>query len=95
MLALLVISAVSVLGVFGCMDSGHTGREQGAQPLRPSESPTAHPFERRLVDLNGMHLSIVEAGTGYPVIFVHGVVTTSNIFPNMSAPIPPTFGESP
>ena len=71
MLALLVISAVSVLGVFGCMDSGHTGREQGAQPLKPSESPTAHPFERRLVDLNGKHLSIVEAGIGYPIIFVH------------------------
>jgi len=91
MLALLVISAVSVLGVFGCMDSGHTGREQGAQPLKPSESPTAHPFERRLVDLNGMHLSIVEAGIGYPIIFVHGVVTTSNIFTKYVGAYSPDF----
>jgi len=28
-----------------------------------------------------VNVSIVEAGTGDPVIFVHGVVTTSNIFP--------------
>ena len=27
-----------------------------------------------------MSLSVLEAGTGDPIIFVHGIVTTSNIF---------------
>ncbi|HJU06270.1 MAG TPA: alpha/beta hydrolase [Nitrospiraceae bacterium] len=37
---------------------------------------------RRTVSVDGVNLSILEAGTGNPVIFVHGVVTTSNIFPD-------------
>ena len=41
---------------------------------------------RRTIDVNGVHLSILEGGTGDPIIFVHGVVTTSNIFrPYLSA----------
>ena len=36
--------------------------------------------KRRFVTANGVSLSILEAGQGDPVIFVHGVVTTSNIF---------------
>ena len=32
-----------------------------------------------------MTLSILEAGTGDPVNYVHGLVTTSNIFPKYPA----------
>ena len=35
---------------------------------------------RRSLSINGIKLSILQAGRGDPVIFVHGVVTTSNIF---------------
>jgi 3-oxoadipate enol-lactonase len=52
-----------------------TGLQPGAQ-ARPSGEIT-----RRSVPINGVTLSILEAGSGDPVIFVHGVVTTSNIFP--------------
>ena len=38
-------------------------------------------IRRRSVTIDGVALSVLEAGTGDPVIFVHGVVTTSNIFP--------------
>ncbi|MBX9658101.1 MAG: alpha/beta hydrolase [Nitrospiraceae bacterium] len=37
-------------------------------------------IRRRSVTIDGVSLSILEAGTGAPIIFVHGVVTTSNIF---------------
>lgn len=37
-------------------------------------------IRRRSVTIDGVSLSILEAGTGDPVIFVHGVVTTSSIF---------------
>ncbi|BCA56885.1 alpha/beta hydrolase [Nitrospira sp. KM1] len=36
---------------------------------------------RRSAVVNGVQLSYLDTGTGQPVIFVHGVVTTSNIFP--------------
>jgi 3-oxoadipate enol-lactonase len=92
MLAFLVISAISILGLFGCGNSGHTGVEKGAQTVTPIESaPTGQPFERRLVDLHGMHLSILEAGAGDPIIFIHGVVTTSNIFPKYVGAYSPDF----
>lgn len=35
---------------------------------------------RRSINVDGVKLSILEAGAGDSVIFVHGVVTTSNIF---------------
>jgi len=46
---------------------------------------------RRTVRVNGVRLSILEAGTGDPVIYVHGVVTTSNIFPKYLAAYSPAF----
>lgn len=45
------------------------------------ESSTDRP-RRREVAVNGVKLSILEAGRGAPVIYVHGVVTTSDIFTN-------------
>ena len=57
----------------------------------PSTSQmTAHPT-RRTVSLDGVTLSILEAGTGDPVIYVPGVVTTSNIFPKYLAAYSPAY----
>jgi pimeloyl-ACP methyl ester carboxylesterase len=50
------------------------------QPAQAA-TPTAGELRRRAVPIDGVTLSILEGGTGKPVIFVHGVVTTSNIFP--------------
>jgi 3-oxoadipate enol-lactonase len=44
-----------------------------------------------MVNLDGLHLSVLEAGTGDPVIFVHGVVTTSNIFPKYVGAYQPAY----
>lgn len=46
---------------------------------------------RRAIALDGVTLSILEAGTGAPVIYVHGVVTTSNIFPKYLAAYSPDY----
>jgi 3-oxoadipate enol-lactonase len=48
-------------------------------------------IRRRSVTIDGVSLSILEAGTGDPVIFVHGVVTTSNIFPKYLNAYSPDF----
>jgi 3-oxoadipate enol-lactonase len=63
--------------------SGHASTGQiAAQPAQPT---------RRSVSLDGVTLSILEAGTGDPVIFVHGVVTTSNIFTKYLAAYSPAY----
>jgi 3-oxoadipate enol-lactonase len=46
-----------------------------------SEARSSGEITRRSVAIGGVALSILEGGSGDPVIFVHGVVTTSNIFP--------------
>ena len=46
---------------------------------------------RRFVPLNDVTLSILEAGTGDPVIYVHGVVTSSNIFQKYLAAYSPAY----
>lgn len=92
MLAHIVLSLMSVIGLFGCVESPHPGGEsnvQSANTVDPSVS--GPPFQRRLIDLDGLHLSILEAGTGDPIIFVHGVVTTSNIFPKYVGAYSPGF----
>lgn len=48
-------------------------------------------IRRRSVTIDGVSLSILEAGTGDPIIFVHGVVTTSNIFPKYLNAFSPDF----
>lgn len=48
-------------------------------------------IRRRSVTIDGVALSVLEAGTGDPVIFVHGVVTTSNIFPKYLSAYSPDF----
>ena len=70
----------------------------GTTSPSPSAISTAIPStiisvepHRRSVALDGVTLSILEAGTGDPVIYVHGVVTTSNIFPKYLAAYSPAF----
>ncbi|MEK7763228.1 MAG: alpha/beta hydrolase, partial [Nitrospirota bacterium] len=46
---------------------------------------------RRSVTIDGVSLSVLEAGTGDPIIFVHGVVTTSNIFAKYLSAYSPDF----
>lgn len=48
-------------------------------------------IRRRSVTIDGVSLSILEAGTGDPIIFVHGVVTTSNIFAKYLSAYSPDF----
>ncbi|MEY4529023.1 MAG: hypothetical protein RL768_2742 [Nitrospirota bacterium] len=48
-------------------------------------------IRRRSVTIDGVSLSILEAGIGDPIIFVHGVVTTSNIFPKYLNAYSPDF----
>ncbi len=48
-------------------------------------------IRRRSVTIDGVSLSVLEAGTGDPIIFVHGVVTTSNIFPKYLNAYSPDF----
>lgn len=87
-----IVLAMSLLSLFGCADSTHSGRERGGLPAKLSDSiPAGQPFQRHVVDLDGLHLSILEAGTGDPVIFIHGVVTTSNIFPKYVSAYSPDF----
>jgi 3-oxoadipate enol-lactonase len=47
--------------------------------------------KRRMVDIGDLRLSVLEAGTGDHVIYVHGVVTTSNIFPKYVGAYQPRF----
>ena len=53
-----------------------------AQPSQPT---------RRSVSQDGVTLSILKAGTGDPIIYVHGVVTTSNIFSKYLAAYSPAY----
>lgn len=74
--------------LFFCFIASTTGcdvaRQANHVPLKPSSVATgnvsiAEPH-RRTVSVDGVKLSFLEAGTGDPVLYVHGVVTTSNIF---------------
>lgn len=91
-------SRLFVLGVLllfaGCAEtstapsSGQamSGHASTGQMTAQSAQPT-----RRSVSLDGVTLSILEAGTGDPVIYVHGVVTTSNIFSKYLATYSPAY----
>ena len=86
-MSVLVIVFIIVSGC--CSPSGSMPQQTGSVPVsRPGQmsqqqsNSTAdrEQLNRRSVSIDGVNLSILEAGTGAPVIFVHGVVTTSNIF---------------
>ena len=89
---IIVILFVSL--IVSAMECAHGGKGQPTSMTASSEarqgSSTSEP-RRRAVALDGVTLSILEAGTGDPVIYVHGVVTTSNIFPKYLAAYSPGF----
>src|SRR5690349_22087088 len=81
-----------VICVAGC-DHRAAERQRPADPAahqRSVDRPSAD-ITRRSVPIDGVTLSILEAGTGDPVIFVHGVVTTSNIFPSYLTAYSPDY----
>ncbi|MGZ8423137.1 MAG: alpha/beta fold hydrolase, partial [Nitrospira sp.] len=92
MLAVVVVLALGFMTLFGCAASPPPTRESPARPEKLADVITpGETFTRHMVDLNDLRLSILEAGTGDPIIFVHGVVTTSNIFPKYVAAYSPEF----
>ena len=49
------------------------GTNSGAHPPQLADViPPDQPFTRHLVNVDGLRLSVLEAGTGDPIIFVHG-----------------------
>ncbi len=88
-----ILLAMGLVGLFGCVGTAPPVRtNSGAHPPQLSDViPPDQPFQRHMVDVDGVHLSILEAGTGDPIIFVHGVVTTSNIFPKYVGAYSPEF----
>ena len=79
-IALLFIALLTASGCSTSVSSPTAGT------VRPASEP-----QRRTVAIDGVTLSILEAGTGAPVIYVHGVVTTSNIFPKYLAAYSPDY----
>lgn len=93
MLVSRLVLALGILGFVGCAGQAPPVRtNSGAHPPQLADViPPDQPFQRHMVDLDGLHLSVLEAGTGEPIIFVHGVVTTSNIFPKYVGAYSPEF----
>jgi 3-oxoadipate enol-lactonase len=92
MLAVAMLVMASLTTMVSCT---HTAPGAGEGPAKPAKLadviPSNEMFQRHVVDLGGLRLSVLEAGTGDPIIFVHGVVTTSNIFPKYVAAYSPAF----
>lgn len=79
-----------IIVTVGC-DYGRHGQPTSITAPVPSPGQPASEPRRRTITLDGVKLSILEAGSGDPVIYVHGVVTTSNIFPAYLAAYSPAF----
>ena len=93
MLVSRLVLALGILGFVGCAGQAPPVRTNSCAhpPQLADVIPPDQPFQRHMVDLDGLHLSVLEAGTGEPIIFVHGVVTTSNIFPKYVGAYSPDF----
>lgn len=93
MLVVRMVLAFGLAGLVGCAGATPPVRtNSGAHPPQLSDViPPDQPFTRHLVNVDGLRLSVLEAGTGDPIIFVHGVVTTSNIFPKYVGAYAPDF----
>jgi 3-oxoadipate enol-lactonase len=75
------VCIVLMWGLASC-DHRAAGRRPADMAVQAgSEARSSGEITRRSVAIDGVALSILEGGSGDPVIFVHGVVTTSNIFP--------------
>ncbi|MBS0171995.1 MAG: alpha/beta hydrolase [Nitrospira sp.] len=88
-----MVLALGLVGCIGCAGTAPPVRtNSGAHPPQLADViPPNQPFTRHLVNVDGLRLSVLEAGTGDPIIFVHGVVTTSNIFPKYVGAYSPEF----
>jgi 3-oxoadipate enol-lactonase len=90
----LALMLALILVVSGCAESTRSGHDSAARNATDGTVPSASaplPKKRHMVDVGNLRLSILEAGAGDPVIFVHGVVTTSNIFPKYVGAYQPRF----
>ncbi len=85
-----------ILGLTGC-DLHSPAHQQdrltslGSAQTHATATRVNGEITRRSITIDGVSLSVLEAGTGAPVIFVHGVVTTSNIFPKYLSAYSPDF----
>ena len=94
---MIVRTAVSVVLMVTLAACNHRNADRG--PERPADTavraaadaPIRSEIRRRSVAIDGVTLSILEGGSGDPVIFVHGVVTTSNIFPSYLKAYSPSY----
>ena len=92
MLAVAMLVMASLTTMVSCAHTPPGPEEGPAKPAKLADViPSNEMFQRHVVDLGGLRLSVLEAGTGDPLIFVHGVVTTSNIFPKYVAAYSPDF----
>ena len=92
MLAVAMLVLASLSTMVSCSRTPRLTAEGPAKPAKLADViPSNEMFQRHVVDLGGLRLSVLEAGTGDPIIFVHGVVTTSNIFPKYVAAYSPDF----
>lgn len=83
---------LGVLALLGCAESAHRLVSGRGTSIRASDGAmVASPVQRRMVEVNGVRLSYLEGSSGEPIIFVHGVVTTSNIFPAYVGAYSPAF----
>ena len=84
-----------VLGVLflfaGCAETSQVPSSGQAMSGHSSATQMTAQPTRRSVELDGVTLSLLEAGTGEPVIYIHGVVTTSNIFTKYLAAYSPAY----
>lgn len=93
----IVVAVLAILGLTGCSRPSDSGQPDRTKAIRPTSSdprsslPTTQQPQRRSVNVDGVNLSVLEAGTGDPVIFVHGVVTTSHIFTKYLDVYSPSF----
>ncbi|MEQ1795926.1 MAG: alpha/beta hydrolase [Nitrospira sp.] len=96
MARLFLVFSSLFFGLMGC-DLHSPAQQQdrltslGSAQIHATATRVNGEIRRRSVTIDGVSLSILEAGTGDPVIFVHGVVTTSNIFPKYLNAYSPDF----
>lgn len=92
---LVIVSLLALLPIVSACSQTASSEQKPASPSIGSQSlgdaASGLAARRRAVQIEGVTLSILEAGTGDPVIYVHGVVTTSNIFPTYLAAYSPAF----
>ncbi len=86
-----LIALLAFMPLLTACASEQTPAPASIQSGSPSGAAPSDVPRRRMVSLDGVNLSILEAGTGDPVVYVHGVVTTSNIFPPYLAAYSPAF----